>query len=65
VLWFSFGKENPALMGGIMEPLYKWTALGAATWYLVGMAYFAFYRRHRLVLSPEEAFAVNGGQETH
>lgn len=123
VLWFSFGRENPALMGGIMvsmivfagmisyilqsvafirlrkrhphlarpyrspygipgavlvivialltllyqflDPLYKWAALGAAAWYLVGMAYFAFYRRHHLVLSPEEAFAVNGGQDTH
>ncbi|MBF8741838.1 amino acid permease [Pseudomonas guariconensis] len=121
VLWFSFGRENPALMGGIMvsmivfagmvsyilqsiafirlrkrhpqlarpyrspygipgavlviviaamtllyqflDPLYKWAALGAAAWYLVGMAYFAFHRRHRLVLSPEEAFAVNSGQD--
>ncbi|MCU9947712.1 amino acid permease [Pseudomonas sp. PDM13] len=123
VFWFSFGRENNALMGGIMvsmivfagmisyilqsvafirlrrlhpdlprpyrspygvfgalvvigisaitliyqflDPLYKWAALGAAAWYLIGMAYFAFYRRHRLVLSPEEAFAVSGGREGH
>lgn len=123
VFWFGFGRENNALMGGIMvsmivfagmisyilqsvafirlrrlhpglprpyrspygvfgalvvigvsaitliyqflDPLYKWAALGAAAWYLVGMAYFAFYRRHRLVLSPEEAFAVSGGRDGH
>lgn len=123
VFWFSFGRENNALMGGIMvsmivfagmisyilqsvafirlrrlhpqlprpyrsrygvtgavvviaiaaitliyqffDPLYKWAALGAAAWYLIGMAYFAFYRRHRLVLSPEEAFAVSGGRDGH
>ncbi|WLI43630.1 amino acid permease [Pseudomonas beijingensis] len=119
--WFTFGKENNALMGGILvsmivfagmisyilqslayirlkrsfanlhrpyrspygifgavaviiiavatliyqflDPLYKWAALAAACWYLIGIAYFAFYRRHRLVLSPEEAFAVSGGRE--
>lgn len=123
VFWFGFGRENNALMGGIMvsmivfagmisyilqsvafirlrrlypdlprpyrspygvlgalvvigvsaitliyqflDPLYKWAALGAAAWYLVGMAYFAFYRRHRLVLSPEEAFAVSSGRDGH
>lgn len=123
VFWFSFGRENSALMGGVMvsmivfagmisyilqsiaflrlrhlhpelprpyrsrygvtgavvviaiaaitliyqffDPLYRWAALGAATWYLLGMAYFAFYRRHRLVLSPEEAFAVSGGRDGH
>lgn len=121
VFWFAFGRENNALMGGIMvsmivfagmisyilqsvafirlrrlhphlprpyrsrygvpgavlvivvaavtliyqffDPLYKWAALGAGAWYLTGMAYFAFYRRHRLVLSPEEAFAVSGGRD--
>ncbi|MBK1868913.1 amino acid permease [Aestuariivirga sp. YIM B02566] len=40
------------------DPLYRWAAIAAAAWYLIGLAYFAFYRRHRLVLSPEEQFAV-------
>ena len=30
---------------------------GAAAWFLLGIAYFAFYARGRLVLSPEEEFA--------
>lgn len=44
-----------------LDPLYRWAAIAAATWYLIGLAYFAFYRRHRLVLSPEEEFAISGG----
>lgn len=44
-----------------VNPLYQWAAITVMVWYLVGLAYFAFYRRHRLVLSPEEEFAVTGG----
>ncbi|QEN87643.1 amino acid permease [Labrys sp. KNU-23] len=43
------------------DPLYRWAAIAAAAWYLIGLGYFGFYRRHRLVLSPEEEFAVSGG----
>jgi len=32
---------------------------GAAIWFALGLAYFAFYARHRMILSPEEEFAVN------
>jgi len=32
---------------------------GAAIWFALGLAYFAFYARHRMVLSPEEEFAIN------
>lgn len=45
-----------------VDPVYKWAALGAALWYALGLCYFGFYRRHRLVLSPEEEFAVSGGR---
>ncbi len=31
---------------------------GAAVWYALGILYFAFYARTRLVKSPEEAFAL-------
>jgi ethanolamine permease len=31
---------------------------GAAIWFALGIAYFAFYARKRLVLSPEEEFAI-------
>lgn len=44
------------------DPIYRWAAIAAAAWYLIGLGYFAFYRRHRLVLSPEEEFAVTGGR---
>lgn len=47
------------------DPLYRWAAVAAAAWYLIGLSYFAFYRRHRLVLSPEEEFAVSGGLHGH
>jgi ethanolamine permease len=48
-----------------LDPLYRWAAVAAAVWYLIGISYFAFYRRHRLVLSPEEEFAVTGGKSGH
>jgi amino acid transporter len=40
--------------------------VGAALWYALGLFYFAVYARHRLVLSPEESFAVrfDPGQST-
>jgi ethanolamine permease len=44
------------------DPIYQKAAMAAAVWYVLGLAYFAFYRRHRLVLSPEEEFAVTGGR---
>ncbi|MFD9898500.1 amino acid permease [Mesorhizobium sp. NPDC059025] len=47
------------------DPLYRWAAIAAAVWYAIGLAYFGFYRRHRLVLSPEEEFAVSGGMRGH
>ncbi len=37
---------------------YNRGVIGAAIWFLCGLAYFAFYARKRLVLSPEEEFAL-------
>jgi ethanolamine permease len=37
---------------------YNLGVIGAAVWFLCGIAYFAFYARHRLILSPEEEFAL-------
>jgi hypothetical protein len=31
---------------------------GAAVWFICGVVYFASYARHRLILSPEEKFAL-------
>ena len=36
---------------------YRPGIMGAAVWFLLGIAYFALHARNRLVLSPEEQFA--------
>jgi ethanolamine permease len=40
------------------DPVYRRVVIGAALWYALGLAWFALVGRHRLVLSPEERFAV-------
>ncbi|MDQ0463253.1 ethanolamine permease [Caulobacter ginsengisoli] len=40
------------------DPIYRWGVAGVAVWFALGILYFALVGRHRLVLSPEEAFAV-------
>jgi len=42
----------------VSDPIYRRVAIGAAVWYALGLAWFALVGRHRLVLSPEERFAV-------
>lgn len=37
---------------------YNRSVSGAALWFLAGLAYFALYARRRLILSPEEEFAI-------
>ena len=37
---------------------YQLGVVGAAIWFLLGIAYFALYARTRLILSPEEEFAL-------
>lgn len=41
-----------------LNPDYNRGVIGAAIWFLCGIAYFAFYARTRLILSPEEEFAL-------
>jgi ethanolamine permease len=41
---------------------YRDVVLGVGAFFLVGLAYFAIVGRHRLVLSPEEEFALGHGQ---
>ena len=40
-------------------PVYRQGVLGVAVWFAAGVAWFAAVGRHRLVLSPEEAFALD------
>jgi ethanolamine permease len=39
--------------------------IGTAIWFVVGLLYFAVAGRHRLVLSPEEEFAMTRGEHGH
>ena len=41
-----------------LNPDYNRGIWGAAAWFALGIAYFAFYARRRLILAPEEQFAL-------
>ena len=49
----------------LQDPLYREGVYAALAWYVLGILYFAIIGRHRLVLSPEEEFAITGGQHGH
>jgi ethanolamine permease len=49
----------------LQDSAYKQGVLGVAAWYLIGIIYFAIVGRHKLVLSPEEEFAMSGGKKAH
>ena len=40
------------------NPDFRAGVIGVALWFLAGLAYLRFYARKRMVLSPEEAFAL-------
>ncbi|MGI9325208.1 MAG: amino acid permease [Pseudomonadales bacterium] len=42
----------------LSDETYRAGVIGVAVWFLLGAGYFHFFRRHRLVLSPEEKFAI-------
>lgn len=44
---------------------YRPGVVGVATWFLLAIAYFALFGRHKLILSPEEEFAMTRGQHGH
>jgi ethanolamine permease len=43
------------------DPVYRQGVFGVAIWFAVGIVYFALIGRNRLVLSPEEEFALTKG----
>ena len=45
----------------LQDPQYRMGVAAAAVWYALGLVYFAVIGRHRLVLSPEEVFALRHG----
>ena len=40
------------------NPDYRWAVAWVVVWFAVAVLYFALLGRHRLVLSPEEKFAI-------
>jgi ethanolamine permease len=42
----------------LLDPVFAAGVLGVGAWFAVGITWFALVGRHRLVLSPEEAFAL-------
>ncbi|MFZ2507726.1 MAG: amino acid permease [Steroidobacteraceae bacterium] len=49
----------------LQDPVYRVGVYATAVWYVLGLLYFAVIGRHRLVLSPEEEFAMSGGKKAH
>lgn len=45
----------------LSDPVYRGGVLWVAVWFAVAVAYFALAGRHRLILSPEEEFALQQG----
>ena len=50
------------LLYQIQDPNFTKGVLWVAVWFAVAIAYFAFIGRHRLILSPEEEFALEQKQ---
>ena len=46
----------------LQDPAYLKGVYFALLWYVGGLIYFAVVGRHKLVLSPEERFALHGGE---
>jgi ethanolamine permease len=56
--WLATAIAAVTLIVLFLNPDYNKGVWGAAVWFALGIAYFAFYARKRLVLSPEEEFAI-------
>src|SRR5260221_1613677 len=46
----------------LQDPVYRNGVYAVAVFYVMGLVYFALIGRHRLILSPEEQFAMSRGQ---
>ncbi|MGH6608879.1 MAG: hypothetical protein ACRECQ_01340, partial [Burkholderiaceae bacterium] len=49
----------------LQDSVYRDGVYAALAWYVAGVLYFAFVGRHKLVLSPEEEFALTHGKHGH
>jgi ethanolamine permease len=48
----------------LSDPIYRTGVLWVALWFAIGIAYFALWGRRRLILSPEEEFAMRARRAT-
>jgi ethanolamine permease len=51
-----------ALVSLFLNPDYRPGVVGTLVYFVIGLIYFAVVGRHRLVLSPEEEFALSQGK---
>jgi ethanolamine permease len=49
----------------LQDPVYVAGVLWVAAWFAVGIVYFALVGRHKLILSPEEEFAMGRGEAAY
>ncbi|MGE0055119.1 MAG: amino acid permease [Hyphomicrobium sp.] len=49
----------------LQDPTYLAGVLWVAAWFAVGIIYFALVGRHKLILSPEEEFALSRGESEY
>ncbi len=54
-----------SLVAIFLNSAYRPGVYGVAVYYVLGVLYFAIAGRHRLVLSPEEEFAMTSGEHGH
>jgi ethanolamine permease len=45
----------------LSDPVYRAGVYAVAIWFVLGIIYFALFARHRMILSPEEEFAMHKG----
>ncbi len=57
----AFAIAFVTFIGVLINPAYRPAVVAIAVFYGIGLLVFGFYGRHRLVLSPEEEYAVSGG----
>jgi ethanolamine permease len=52
------------LLYQLADPIYRNGVIGVLIWFAIGILYFALVGRHKLILSPEEEFALTHAEDT-
>ncbi|NYE35000.1 ethanolamine permease [Nocardioides cavernae] len=59
--WVAFAIAGVTFVAVLINPTYRPAIITIVVLYALGLLAFGMYGRHRLVLSPEEEYAVSGG----